>query len=79
MMPRGAGREVGCTRVASARVTVVQPGDSLWRIAARALGPGATPQQVAQAWPQWWSANRDVIGDHPDLIHPGESLAAPTR
>lgn len=56
---------------------VVQEGDSLWAIAQRALGPSASDQQVAKAWPQWWAANRAVVGDHPDLIHPGDRLSAP--
>src|SRR5207253_1287172 len=60
-------------------VVVVHRGDSLWRIAARNLDPAATTQEVAVAWPQWWAANRDVIGDDPDLIHPGQRLSAPTR
>jgi nucleoid-associated protein YgaU len=56
---------------------VVHPGDCLWDIARHALGPGATEAQVAAAWPRWWAANRSVVGDHPDLIHPGDRLAAP--
>ena len=35
------------------RVTVV-PGDSLWTIAADALGPAATEQRIAVAWPYWY-------------------------
>lgn len=56
---------------------VVAPGDSLWSLAARALGPSATTEQVAAAWPQWWAVNRDVVGDDPHLIHPGERLTPP--
>ncbi|MFN2538936.1 MAG: LysM peptidoglycan-binding domain-containing protein [Mycobacteriales bacterium] len=56
---------------------VVQRGDSLWAIARHSLGPSATARQVAEAWPQWWAANRSVVGDHPDLIHPGDRLSAP--
>jgi nucleoid-associated protein YgaU len=56
---------------------VVQPGDSLWSIAARALSPSASDRQVAQAWPRWWSANRAVLGADPDLIYPGTQLSAP--
>lgn len=56
---------------------VVHPGDSLWGIARHALGPAATEAQVAAVWPRWWAANRSVVGDHPDLIHPGDRLAAP--
>jgi len=56
---------------------VVRAGDSLWSIARRTLGPGARDRQVAQTWPRWWAANRSVVGDHPDLIHPGDRLSAP--
>ncbi|MCW2670124.1 MAG: hypothetical protein JWO27_2021 [Frankiales bacterium] len=56
---------------------VVHTGDSLWAIAQRELGTAATQRQVARAWPRWWSANREVIGDDPDVIHPGDRLTAP--
>lgn len=56
---------------------VVQPGDSLWTIAARHLGPGASDAQIAAAWPRWYEANRDVIGDDPNLIVPGATLTPP--
>jgi nucleoid-associated protein YgaU len=58
---------------------VVRPGDSLWAIAARHLGsrhPSAA--DIAAAWPSWWVANRDVVGDDPALIHPGQRLDVPT-
>jgi LysM repeat protein len=59
-------------------VTVtVQPGDSLWAIAARALGPSAGTRQIAHSWPQWWRANTSQIGNDPDLIHPGAVLLQP--
>lgn len=56
---------------------LVRPGDSLWSLAARALGPGATDRQVATSWPAWWSANRQVIGEDPDLLQPGMRLVPP--
>jgi nucleoid-associated protein YgaU len=56
---------------------VVHRGDSLWSIAARGLGPDATDAEVAEAWPHWYAANRDVIGPDPDLILPGQVLRAP--
>jgi nucleoid-associated protein YgaU len=62
---------------ASPRAVQVRPGDSLWLIAARALGPVATQQQIATTWPRWWRANRAVIGADPDLIHPGAVLHSP--
>lgn len=57
----------------------VRPGDSLWLIAAHRLGPTAGPAAVAAAWPRWYAANRDVIGDDPNLIVPGQLLSAPER
>jgi nucleoid-associated protein YgaU len=68
------------SHVPAAKVTdtvVVRPGDSLWRIAAAHL-TDAAPAEVAAAWPRWWQANRPVIGDDPDLIHPGQRLVAPS-
>jgi nucleoid-associated protein YgaU len=56
---------------------VVHRGDSLWSIAARHLGPGATDSEVADAWPRWFAANRDVVGPDPDRLLPGQVLRAP--
>jgi len=56
---------------------VVRPGDSLWAVAARHLGPGATVADVAAEWPRWYEVNRDVVGADPGLIHPGQLLQAP--
>ncbi|MBD0293320.1 MAG: hypothetical protein ICV70_07075 [Jiangellaceae bacterium] len=60
-----------------ASTVVVEPGDCLWRIAARALGPSPTNAEIAAAWPRWYAANRTVIGDDPDLILPGMVLHPP--
>lgn len=56
---------------------VVTPGDCLWRIAARTLGPNPTNAAIAAEWPRWYEANRAVIGADPDLLHPGMVLRAP--
>ena len=55
----------------------VRPGDSLWLIAARRLGPAAAPSDIAASWPHWYAANRTEIGDDPDLILPGQLLSPP--
>uniref|UniRef100_UPI0039EEC9B2 LysM peptidoglycan-binding domain-containing protein n=1 Tax=Sinomonas sp. G460-2 TaxID=3393464 RepID=UPI0039EEC9B2 len=55
----------------------VRPGDTLWSIAARHLGPDATVSDVANAWPRWFESNRAAIGDDPDLIRPGLLLVPP--
>ncbi|MGC0143230.1 LysM peptidoglycan-binding domain-containing protein [Pseudactinotalea sp. Z1732] len=58
-------------------VYVVQPGDTLWSVAAHSLGEQAEPAEVADWWPRWYRTNLDVIGDDPDLIHPGQELTHP--
>jgi nucleoid-associated protein YgaU len=61
---------------ARAPVTVM-PGDSLWRIAARHLGPRATTSAIATEWPRWYDANRAQIGPDPDLVMVGVQLRVP--
>ena len=56
----------------------VHRGDSLWAVAARHLGPGASDAQIAREWPRWYAANRHVIGDDPDRLVPGQQLHPPT-
>ncbi len=68
---------LGPTRTPLPAEVVVHRGDTLWAIAARHLGPGATDAEVAAAWPGWYRANRGVIGDDPDVILPGQRLRAP--
>ena len=57
-------------------VTVVS-GDSLWSIAARHLPTGAPAREVTAAWRALWRVNAEVVGDDPDLIHPGTILHLP--
>jgi len=45
----------------------VQPGDSLFSIAQRAYGDG-------NQWHKIYDANKQVIGNDPNLIRPGEIL-----
>ena len=75
------------TRVASARprahpvTVVVAPGDSLWSISARLLGPGASGQatdgEITAAWHRLHRANRGRLSADPDLIVPGTALIVP--
>ena len=58
---------------------VVRRGDTLWAIAARHLGGPATDADVAEAWPRWYAANREVIGADPDHIRPGQLLVPPAE
>ncbi|MDX5443578.1 MAG: LysM peptidoglycan-binding domain-containing protein [Hymenobacteraceae bacterium] len=53
------------------KYTVVS-GDSLSKIAQREYGD-------AMQWRKIYDANRDVIGDNPDLIHPGQELVIPEK
>ena len=52
-----------------ARVHRVQPGETLWTIAADAMGD-------PRLWPAIYRANRDQIKD-PALVYPGQQLAIP--
>jgi len=55
----------------------VKRGDCLWHIADRHLGPGATSAEITTEWHRWYQANRDVIGDDPDLILVGQVFRVP--
>jgi len=50
-------------------LVIVQPGNSLWRIARRTLGGGMHYSDIFQA-------NRDQIRD-PDMIYPGQIFTVP--
>jgi nucleoid-associated protein YgaU len=52
------------------RVHRVQPGETLWTIAANSVGD-------PRLWPAIYRANRDQIKD-PALVYPGQHLAIPT-
>lgn len=64
-------------RPAPTPAVVVAPGDCLWSIAARHLGPTATTSGIATEWRRWYDVNRLVIGPDPDLILPGQRLTPP--
>lgn len=74
----GAARE---SRVA------VEPGDTLWAIAAAGLTsvqggsgqahPAPSDAEIAAAVTRWHQANREVLGANPDLIRPGTVLRRP--
>src|SRR4051812_10889449 len=80
LVTSGGGRgEAASARAAHTAddLVVVRRGDSLWRIAARHLGSGATDAEVAAEWPKWWHANLAVVGADPDLLLPGTRLRPP--
>jgi hypothetical protein len=56
----------------------VEPGDTLWDIAAAHLEPTPrSPASVHRYWQQIYRANRPALGADPDLIHPGTRLDVP--
>jgi nucleoid-associated protein YgaU len=63
---------------APSSVIEVRRGDTLWAIAARSLSDDASDAEIAAATARWHRANRDVIGDDPDLIFPAQHLTPPT-
>jgi nucleoid-associated protein YgaU len=53
-----------------AQTYVVKSGDSLSKIAKELLGD-------ASRWPEIYELNKDVIGDNPNLIRPGQEFKIP--
>ena len=54
----------------------VKSGDSLWTIAqTQIVGKDASVDDIDKAWREIWRANRDVIGDNPSLIRPGQKIS----
>jgi LysM domain len=53
----------------------VQPGDSLWSIARRLVGPEPSDGRIAREMNRLWQLNRDRIGSgDPSLIYAGTVL-----
>ncbi|RJU02931.1 LysM domain-containing protein [Arthrobacter frigidicola] len=70
-------RQQGSAPDADSDRVVVRSGDSLWSIAAARLGPLASDAEIAASWPRWYARNASLIGPDPDLLTPGQTLAAP--
>ncbi|MGF9646708.1 hypothetical protein AAIH32_01975 [Pseudarthrobacter oxydans] len=62
----------------AAGAVAVLAGDTLWDIAAQAMGPGASDVEIAMQWPRWYEANRAIIGQNPDVLLPGQILQPPS-
>ncbi|MFF1251227.1 LysM peptidoglycan-binding domain-containing protein [Pseudarthrobacter sp. NPDC058329] len=63
---------------AEAGAVTVLAGDTLWDVAAHAMGPGASDVDIAMLWPRWYEANRALIGQDPDVLLPGQILQPPS-
>jgi len=60
------------------RERVVQPGESLWSIAAGLAGDDPSPARIARLVNRLWSLNADRIGTgNPDLVMAGTTLRIP--
>jgi nucleoid-associated protein YgaU len=58
---------------------VVRPGDSLWAIARRLVGPRASNEQVQRKLVALWDMNAKRIGTgDPNLVFPGQRLMLPS-
>lgn len=67
MTDADAGEESDEQDIHGADSYVVEPGDSLWSIAGEKFGDGTR-------WIELYDANRQVIGENPNLILPGMEL-----
>ncbi|MER5308492.1 transglycosylase family protein [Streptomyces sp. NPDC002773] len=66
-LPEQPARNVGPTAVPTVReMYTVTPGDSLSKI--------AREERLQGGWQRLYATNRPVVGDDPDLIHPGQRL-----
>ena len=71
-------RPTGAAYALPRQRVVVEPGDSLWRLA-RQESPQSSTQDVARLVERTYRANRRVIGPDTDLIHPGQRLRIPQQ
>ncbi len=63
-----------------AEMWTVEAGDHLWAIAAETVADRtgrADDESVRSYWERLIEANRHIVGDDPDLIHPGQVLELP--
>jgi len=59
--------------------TTVEPGDTLFGIAQEQLGPDAPSELISDQVNTIHNLNRDVIGDNPHMIFPGQHLRMPSH
>jgi hypothetical protein len=57
---------------------MVRPGDSLWSIASRMVGPSASGEEIHNRLVALWNTNKHRLGTDPNLIFPGQRLILPS-
>jgi len=62
--------ERGGSGATSMKTYTVKSGDTLSDIAQSEMGD-------ANRWPELYAANKEAVGNNPDLIHPGLELKIP--
>jgi nucleoid-associated protein YgaU len=62
--------ERGGQSATTTKTYTVKAGDTLSDIAQSEMGD-------AKRWPELYAANKDAVGDNPDMIHPGLELKIP--
>jgi nucleoid-associated protein YgaU len=67
---RGKKEEEEKEKAKVKQIYVVKSGDSLSKIAKELMGD-------AKRWPEIYELNKELIGDDPNLIHPGQELKIP--
>ncbi len=72
-----AAAGLAAARARAGDTVTVRPGDSLWAIAGRLLGPDAPAADVAALVGRLYALNRTEIGPDADLIQPGALLRTP--
>lgn len=72
---RGTAARPVADRIAEGTITVCS-GESLWSLTRDLLGAQAADQQIAERWPELWSANAEQIPD-PDQVPAGTVLQLP--
>jgi hypothetical protein len=69
--------KAGTLAAAERPVVVVDPGDTLWSISSKELGPNAAPWLVARGVERIYALNREQIGPDPNVLFPGQRLSVP--
>jgi hypothetical protein len=76
---KATSNEAGAPAATERHVVVVDPGDTLWSISSKKLGPDAAPWRVARGVERIYALNRERIGPDPDLVLQGQRLVLPDR